>query len=171
MREALDRIANPLHLAIAVASIALVVSSPWLGMVDALPDPAGAANLAHVVVGLALLPLIAVYVAACTLGGRWRLYFPWLGGEWSMLRADVAGLLRGKRPASEGGGLFAAIEGLLLLVLLAVVLSGTLWWLARGGDAAVTWRAAHIAAAHGFVALLVLHVIAVSLHFIDLVRD
>jgi hypothetical protein len=171
MRETLDRLANPLHLAIAAGAIALLVSAPWLGMYHTLPQPPGAVNLAHVVVGLALLPLALLYVASCTLDGRWRLYYPWLAGDFAGLRADLAGLVRGRRPGSEAGGLFAALEGLLLVALLIVVLTGLFWWLARGGDAAVSWRAAHIAAAHAFAVLLVLHVIAVSLHLVDLVRD
>lgn len=171
MRSLLDRLVNPLHLLIALACTWLVASSPWLGMYQALPDEAGGINLSHVVIGLAMLPLGIVYFAACTLGGRWRLYFPWAAGQLGDIGRDVAGLFRGQRPGSEGGGLFAAIEGLLLLALLAAALTGALWFLARGTDAAIAWRGHHILAARGLIVLMVLHVVAVSLHFIDLVRD
>lgn len=171
MRSLLDRLVNPLHLLIAVACIWLIASSPWIGMYHTLPDAAGLADLAHVALGLAMLPLGLAYFAACAVAGRWRLYFPWAAGEFAVLSADVAGLARGQRPGSEGGGLFGTIEGLLLLALLATAATGTLWFFASGADAAVLWRAQHIVAARAFGGLLVLHVLAVSLHLLDLVRD
>ena len=48
-------------------------------------------------------------------GGRWKLYFPVAAGNGAAVGRDLAGLLRGKVPAAEGGGLFGAIEGLLLV--------------------------------------------------------
>jgi hypothetical protein len=171
MRALLDRLVNPLHLLIALACTWLVASSPWIGLYQALPDDPGAIDLGHVVVGLAMLPLGIVYCAACAAGGRWRLYFPWAAGQFGDIGRDVAGIFRGQRPGSEGGGLFAAIEGLLLLALLAAALTGALWFFARGTDAAIAWRGHHILAARGLIALMVLHVVAVSLHFVDLLRD
>ena len=119
MRALLDRLTNPLHLLIALASAWLIVSSPWIGMYQRMPDEPSAINLSHVVLGLSLLPLGIVYFAACTLGGRWRLYFPWIAGQWGDIGRDLAGIFRRQRPGSEGGGLFATIEGLQLLALLA----------------------------------------------------
>lgn len=171
MRSLLDRLNNPLHLLIALAGTWLAASSPWIGMYQALPDPPGALNLSHVFIGLAVLPLAIAYFAACTAGGRWRLYFPWAAGQLGDIGRDLAGIGRGQRPGSEGGGLFAALEGLLLLALLAAAVTGALWFLTRGTDAAVAWRGHHILAARGFTGLMVLHVLAVSLHFVDLVRD
>jgi hypothetical protein len=171
MRELLDRLTNPLHLLIALASAWLIVSSPWIGMYQRMPDAPGAINLSHVVLGLSLLPLGIVYFAACTLGGRWRLYFPWIAGQWGDIGRDLAGIFRGQRPASEGGGLFATIEGLQLLALLVAAATGTLWFATQGTEAAVPWRGYHIVAARCLSALLLLHVVAVSLHFVDLVRD
>jgi len=78
---------------------------------------------------------------------------------------------RGERPGSEGGGLFATLEGLLLLALMAASASGAVWFLAQGGDTAVLWRSVHSNAARGFAVLMLLHVVAVSLHLLDLVRD
>jgi len=83
----------------------------------------------------------------------------------------VAGVFKGQRPGSEGGGLFATIEGLLLLALIAAALTGTLWLLGGGADAAVLWRGHHIVAARAFAVLMGLHVLAVALHLVDLVRD
>jgi hypothetical protein len=171
MRSLLDRLVNPLHLLIALACAWLVASSPWIGMYQALPDAPGALDLSHVVLGLALLPLGLVYFAACVAGGRWRLYFPWVAGQFGDIVRDLRGIVAGQRPGSEGGGLFAAIEGLLLLALLAAALTGALWFFGRGTDAAIAWRGHLISAARGLTGLMVLHVVAVSLHFVDLVRD
>lgn len=171
MRALLDRLANPLHAVLAVAAIALFVSAPWLGMYHRLPEPPGAVNLMHVVVGALVLPLALIYALACTLDGRWRLYFPWLAGQWGGLAADLRGLARGERPGSEGGGLFGTVEGLVLAALLATALSGIAWWLAGGSEAAVLWRSVHASAAHALGVLAIAHVVAVSLHLIDLVRD
>lgn len=171
MRALLDRLANPLHVVIALACSWLVISSPWLGMYHRLPEPPGLVNGSHVVLGLAMLPLGLVYAASCALGGRWRLYFPWLGGQAAAVGRDLTGILRGERPGSEGGGLFAAIEGLLLLAFLAAAASGAAWFLFQGGDTAVLWRGLHSIAARCCAVLLLLHVVAVSLHLLDLVRD
>lgn len=171
MRSLLDRLANPLHLLIALAAVWLLASSAWLGMYHALPAAPGPINIAHVVLGLALVPLAIVYFAACTVGGRWRVYFPWAAGQWDGLRDDLGALARGRRPGSEGGGLFATIEGVLLLALLATALTGALWFIERGSDAAVAWRGHHIVVARAFGALLLAHLVAVSLHLLDLVRD
>lgn len=171
MRSLLDRLVDPLHLLIALAAVWLLASSPWLGMYHALPESPGFVDRAHVAVGLATLPLGLAYFAACTVGGRWRLYFPWAAGEWGGLRDDFAGVARGRRPGSEGGGLFASIEGVLLVAFVAAALTGALWFATRGSDAAVAWRGHHIVAARVLAALLLAHVLAVSLHLLDLVRD
>lgn len=171
MRSLLDRLVNPLHLLIALACTWLLASSPWIGMYQALPQEAGFFNLSHVALGLALLPLGMVYLAACAAGGRWRLYYPWLAGQFEDIGRDVAGVFKGQRPGSEGGGLFATIEGLLLLALLAAALSGTFWFFSQNADVAVAWRGHHVIAARALAGLLLLHVVAVSLHLVDLVRD
>jgi len=171
MRSLLDRLNNPLHLLIALACTWLLASSPWIGLYLALPEEPGWLNLSHVVLGLAMLPLGIVYLAACTVGGRWRLYFPWAAGQFGMIGTDLAGVFKGQRPGSEGGGLFAAIEGLLLLALIAAALTGALWLFGGGADAATLWRGHHIVAARAFAVLMGLHVLAVSLHLVDLVRD
>jgi cytochrome b561 len=171
MQELLDRLVNPLHLVIALACTWLLATSPWIGMYHAMPEEAGFINASHVVLGLALLPLGLVYLAACTFAGRWRLYFPWLAGRFGDVGRDLTGIVRGQRPGSEGGGLFATIEGLLLLALLATAGSGTLWFMGQNGDAAVLWRGHHVLAARAFAGLMLLHVVAVGLHLLDLVRD
>jgi hypothetical protein len=171
MNPRLDPLRGPLHAALALTALWLIGSSPWLTMFTALPEPAGAFNLAHLILGLAVLPLVLLFLAACTLGGGWRLYFPWVAGDFAQTGRDLAGLVRGERPLSEGGGLFAALEGLLLLAVLAAAATGAAWWLAQGGDAAVSLWQWHKLAARACTALLGLHITAAALHWVDLIRN
>ncbi len=171
MRDLLDRINGPLHLVAALAGAWLVATSPWIGMYAWIPDEPGFFDLGHIGVGLLGLVVGVVYLIACTLGGRWRLYFPWLAGQVGALGGDVAGIFRGQRPMSEGGGLFAVIEGLLLVALLAAGITGAVWLALAGTDAARAWHGYHVFAARAFAGALLLHLVGVSLHLIDLVRD
>jgi hypothetical protein len=118
MRALLDRLSGPLHVGLASMSVFLVGASPWLHMYRSLPRQASFFNLSHVVLGVLVLVLVLVYSVGCCRGGRWRLYFPWLAGQWSAVGRDLGGIARGRLPGVEGGGLFAMIEGLLLLALL-----------------------------------------------------
>jgi hypothetical protein len=170
MKPLLERVSGLLHALLAPACLWLLASSPWVALYHELPAQAGWIDLAHVGVGLATLPLVLVYLRACTQGGLWRTYFPWLAGRWHGIASDLRGLARGRRPMSEGAGLFAALEGVLLLALLLTALTGALWLLLAGGDAAVTLRTVHIALAQVFGVALAAHVLAVSLHLVDLVR-
>lgn len=171
MRALLDRLSDPLHLLIASAGTWLVLTSPWIGMYIWIPEEPGVFNLSHVLLGFAMLPLALVYTVACLQGGRWRNYFPWLAGELRGVGADVAGIFRGVRPMSEGAGLFALIDGLLLLALLTTSFTGIAWFFVPDTDLAATWRGHHVIAARSFAVLMLLHVVSASLHLLDLVRD
>ena len=65
--------------------------------------------------------------------------------------ATLSGLLRGRIPAAEGGGLFGLIEGLLLVLLLATAVTGAVWFAMQGSQEALAWRSHHIFAARGLV--------------------
>lgn len=171
MAARLEALRGPLHSALALAALWLIGSSPWLAMFTTLPEPAGALNLSHLILGFAVLPLALLFSAACTLGGGWRLYFPWLVGEFAQTARDLAGLARGERPLSEGGGLFATLEGLLLVALLATAASGAAWFLAQGSEVVVSLWQWHKLAARVCTALLVLHIAAAALHWVDLIRN
>ena len=171
MKALLERLSGPLHIALALFALWLLASSPWLGMYRSLPPHAGFVNLTHVALGLAALPLVVIYIVGCSQGGRWQLYFPWLAGRLGAVGRDLGGLARGRLPAVEGGGLFALIEGLLLLALLATGLTGAAWLLLQGSDAAMVWCDVHGVLARVFGGLLILHLLAVSLHLLDFVRD
>lgn len=171
MRALLDRLNGPLHFGVALAAAWLVLSSPWIGMYDRMPEEPGWVTLAHVVIGFVALPIGAAYAAAVVQGGRWREYFPWLGGDLGAVGRDIFGIFRGRVPTVEGGGLLPMIEGLLLLALLIAGATGAAWFFVQGSEAAVALRDAHILAGRACAALLLLHLIGVALHLLDFVRE
>lgn len=159
------------HLAVAVLSLWLILTSPWVSMLRRIPSSAGWLDYAHVLVGCLLLVLAMTYTRTCAREGRWRLYFPYAPEQFGNVGRELAGLLRGRIPASEGGGLFGLIEGLLLVLLAATAATGVAWLLTQGSVEALAWRGHHVLAARGFIALLVLHVLTVATHLLDLLRD
>jgi len=171
MSPASEATADRQHFAVAALSLWLIVTSPWVSMLRRIPQGAGWLDYAHVVIGCVLLVLGLVYIRSCTREGRWRLYFPYAPAQIGNVGRDLAGLLRGRMPASEGGGLFGLIEGLLLVTLIATASTGVAWLITQGSVEALAWRGHHILAARAFVGLLVLHVLTVATHLLDLLRD
>jgi len=159
------------HLVVAAMSLWLILTSPWVSLLRRIPSGAGWLDYAHVFVGCVLLVLALTYTWTCTRGGRWQLYFPFAPAQIGNVGRDLAGLLRGRIPASEGGGLFGLIEGLLLVLLVTTAATGVAWLLTQGSAEALAWRGYHILAARGLVGLLVLHVLTVAAHLLDLLRD
>ena len=162
---------NRQHFAVAVLSVWLVCTSPWIAMFRRVPEGAGWLDLAHVALGFVTLLFAITYTWICTRHGRWRLYFPWTPRLFGGVARDLGGLLRGQVPAAESGGLFGFIEGLLLAALALTALSGAAWFVTQGSSDALAWREFHIYAARSMIGLLVLHVVSVSLHLLDFVRD
>jgi cytochrome b561 len=164
-REALQ---NRLHAVAVLLCAWLILTSPWIAMLRRIPSGAGALDYAHVVLGFAGLVVAMAYTYACSRGGRWRLYFPWVAGELRPLARDLAGLVRGRLPSAEGGGLFAVVEGLLLLCLLLVGVTGAAWFALQGDAAALACRGVHIVAARVLIGLIVAHALAVATHLLEL---
>jgi cytochrome b561 len=162
---------NRQHFAVAALSLWLIGTSPWIAMFRRLPEGAGWLDYAHVALGFVTLLLAVTYTWACTRQGRWRLYFPWTPRLIAGPARDLGGLFRGQIPAAEGGGLFGLIEGLLLLALALTAASGAAWFFTQGSGDALAWREFHIYAARSMLGLLLLHVVTVSLHLLDFVRD
>ncbi len=162
---------NRQHFAVAVLSLWLIGTSPWIAMFRRIPEGAGWLDFAHVTLGFVALLFAITYTWACTRQGRWRLYFPWTPGLLGGPARDLRGLLRGQIPAAEGGGLFGLIEGLLLVALALTAASGAAWFLAQGSSDALAWRGFHLYAARSMIGLLLLHAVTVSLHLLDFVRD
>jgi cytochrome b561 len=160
-----------LHLAVAVLTLWLIVTSPWVAMLRRIPGSAGWLDWSHVLVGFVVLLLSIAYAWTVASGGRWRLIFPVLPGQLRAVRSDLAGLVRGRIPASESGGLFGLLEGLLLVALLLTGATGAAWFLAQGTESALGWRAVHQCSGRGLIGLLMAHVVAVSLHLLEFARD
>jgi hypothetical protein len=166
-----DRLTGRLHLAVALLTGWLIVTSPWIAMYRRVPARPGWLNGSHIALGFASLALAALYLHACTRGGRWRLYFPWLAGQGGAAMRDLAGLARGRVPSAEGGGLFAVIEGLTLLSLLAAAVTGAAWFFGHGSEGALTWRGYHVAGARILIGMVITHVVTVSLHLLEFARN
>ena len=167
----LRRLAAQQHLALVLLCAWLILASPWVHMFRRIPSNAGFMTWSHVVLGLVALVLAITFTISCTRRGRWRMYFPWLAGDLAQAGRDLRGLFRREVPTSEGGGLFAMIEGLLLLALLAAALTGAGWLLVQGSAEAVTLRHYHLVASRCMIAFLVLHIVSVSLHLLDFIRE
>jgi hypothetical protein len=170
MSQRLDQLADRQHLAVALLSLWLVFTSPWIAMLRRIPAGAGWLDYAHVGLGFVTLLLGVTYTWSCTREGRCGLYFPWSPGRFGAVARDLGGLVRGRIPAAESGGLFGFIEGLLLIALVLTAATGAAWFITQGSGDALDWRGHHICAARGFIGLLVLHVVTVSLHLLDFVR-
>jgi hypothetical protein len=102
--------------------------------------------------------------------GRWRLYFPWAAGRGAQVLRDLGGLVRGRMPRSEGGGLNTALQGFVLLAMLGTALTGAGWFAAEGTDAVLAWREAHATFAHVLGVLVIAHAVTALVHVIDLAR-
>lgn len=167
----LQRAAERLHLPIALLSIWLLATSPWVSLRRIIPSEPGFWNWNHLILGLLLLPLALAYFVGTLMQGRWRNFFPWLVGNFSSLGRDLVGLLRARVPTADSAGLFSTLQGLLLIALAATALTGLGWFLVEGSRAALDWRDWHALSANLFGVLLLLHVLAASAHLLDFLRD
>jgi hypothetical protein len=165
------RLAASQHLVLALLSAWLIVTSPWVHMFRRIPRNAGFLDYSHIVLGLVATLFAVTFTVSCLQGGRWRGYFPWLAGEFAPTGRDFRRLWKRDIPSNEGGGLFGAIKGLLLAALLATAATGVAWLVYTGSPEAVGWREAHLVAARAMAVLLVLHIIAASLHLVEFIRE
>jgi hypothetical protein len=166
-----DRLTGRLHVAVALLAAWLIFTSPWIAMYRRLPAHASWLDLSHVGFGFVAFAFATLYLYACVRAGRWRAYFPWLAGHVTPAIRELGGLLRGRIPSAEGGGLFAVIEGLALLAMFITAATGVGWFVLQGASEALTWREAHVVAARILVGTAALHVVTVSLHLLELIRD
>ncbi|QDF66146.1 cytochrome b/b6 domain-containing protein [Shewanella sp. SNU WT4] len=159
-----------LHLLLMLASVSLLVTSPWILMGRQLRASASVWDLWHVYVGLALIPLALLFLIKNCRHGQWRLYFPYLAGNFTGLGQDCRALARGKLPVCGGAGLFSVVEGLLLVSLLGCAITGGMWFVQQGGSDALWWRSVHSDCAWIMVGALMAHVVCAALHVIDMMR-
>ncbi len=139
---------NRLHTALAVLSLWLVVTSPWVSMLRRIPGTAGFFDYAHVALGGFALVIGIVYAVSLLGGGHWRQYVP-----------------------GKAAGITGAIEGLLLVAIVAAGATGAMWFLRQGSADVMAWRSWHLVATRVLIGVGVAHVLAVASHLLDLVRD
>lgn len=171
MKRLLDRTRRGQHWLVAVMSIWLVATSPWVSMRRIVPEGAGFWDHAHIGIGVALALIAVGYTVSNLVDGGWRRHFPWAAGNLSEVASDLKALARLKVPSAGGAGLLSLIQGLLLALLLATAATGLGWLWADGSRAALAWREWHMLAANIFAWLLVAHVAASALHLLDFMRD
>lgn len=159
------------HVVLALLTAWLFLTSPWVHLYRRIPRNAGLLDYSHIVLGVVATVLALSFTLYCLRRAGWREYFPWLSGELGLVGRELKGLVRGELPTADGGGLFALIEGLLLLAMLATGLSGVGWLLVQNAPEAVACRSYHIFAARFTLVLLVLHIISVSLHLRDFMGE
>lgn len=156
-----------LHVVVALALLALLACSPWIVMVRQWPARPHWGDLAHLALGLMVTASALGLAVGGIRRGRWPLWLPLGRTGRARLAQDVAGLLRGRLPPSESGGLFSLFEGLLLLSLLATGTSGLAWLAVQGSDLAMDLGDWHGTLARVSAGLLAAHFSAVALHLRD----
>jgi len=171
MRRLLERFSGLQHLLLALGTIWLIFTSPWIGMRRAVPENPSFWDLSHLGLGLLVTLLAFSYLVTQSIGGRWREHWPWLVGRLRPAGRDLAGLFFGRIPPSGGHGLFPMIQGLVFMLLVAASVTGAGWLLADGSRAALAWRDWHIVSANAFGWLLLCHALAGVAHVLELRRD
>lgn len=137
LRQLLSIFAARQHLMIIVSVAYLILTSGWILIGRSLRNNASLWDLSHVYLGLFAAVLAVSFLITTCLKGKWRQYFPWLVADFSQLKNDLQGLTKGKLPIAGGRGLFSIVEGLGLLIFLAVGLTGVLWFVTQIGRAHV----------------------------------
>lgn len=170
MRRLLERFSGLQHLLLALGTIWLIVTSPWVGMRRIVPENPTFWDLSHIGLGIAVAALALSYFLTQSVGGRWRQHWPWLVGRVVPAGRDLAGLVRGRIPPSGGDGLFPMIQGLALVLLLAASATGAGWLIADGSRAALAWREWHIVTANAFGWSLLAHALAGAAHVLEFRR-
>lgn len=166
-----DSLVRRVHALALAAAVVLYATSPWIAMLRRLPRTPSAFDWAHVVAGTIAVAAAVGLVAVALREGRWRQYFPWFSARrTAQVVRDFAEMLRGRLPASEGGGLTSALQGFTILAFTLTATTGAGWLLANGSDAALAWRGAHLVAADALGVLIVLHAVTALLHVIQMAR-
>lgn len=160
-----------LHVWLVLCCTFLVCTSPWIFIGKNLRNNASIWDYLHVYLGLFTALLAGLFLMRNTLQGKWHQYFAWLIGDWAQLKQDIKGLFNGKLPVAGGKGLFSAIEGIGMLILLGTGVTGALWFMYQGTPSALDWRSYHLACVDVFVGFLVVHVVLAATHIIEFIRQ
>ncbi|MFT5789351.1 MAG: hypothetical protein ACI8SJ_001467 [Shewanella sp.] len=171
LQQLLDKCIARQHIVIIFTVAYLVLTSGWVLIGRSLKANASLWDLSHVYLGLFTAFLALSFFITTCLKGKWRQYFPWLVADFSQLISDFKGLTKGKLPIAGGRGLFSIVEGVGLLIFLAVGVTGVLWFVTQGSGDALLWRSYHIYCAKGFVGFIGVHIVFACLHLLDFIRN
>ncbi|UJF21632.1 cytochrome b/b6 domain-containing protein [Shewanella sp. OMA3-2] len=161
-----QKIAAKLHALVLVMSVILVCTSPWVLMGRQLSENAGFWSLFHVYGGLITACLALLFAIKICFKGQWRQFFPWLLLDFNPLKIDLVGIVKGRTPMSGGKGLLSIVEGIGIILLLLVAVTGVIWYFVDLGDA-LTWRSYHQIFAQCFIGFMIIHLLLGLLHIKD----
>ncbi|ARD23572.1 MULTISPECIES: cytochrome b/b6 domain-containing protein [Shewanella] len=164
-------IADKLHVIVVALSIFLVVTSPWILIGSRLRAKASIWDSLHVYLGLVAAIFGLLFLLKNLLNGHWRQFFPWLTLDFGQLVQEIKQIPQGRLPSSGGKGIFSIVEGIGLVLMALVSITGIAWFVYQGSSDALMWRKYHIMFAQGFVGFLVIHIIFAAFHIIDMVRN
>ena len=159
------------HVCIIILSVFLISSSGWILMGRGLRNSASIWDYLHVYLGLVTAGLSVSMLITHCVRGQWRQMFPWLLADFSQLSKDLSGLVKGRIPVAGGRGLFSCIEGIGILLLVAVGFSGVIWFFLQGSTEALVWRGYHMLLVKGFIGFILIHVFCACLHLLDFIRN
>lgn len=120
-----------LHIIIAIMILSQIINSNATER-ESLSELSfvGVVTWFHIISGIALIGLGFIMSAWMLSQRGLRYYFAWTYFDFRALRADFLTLSRLQLPEAQAGGLAASIQGLGVLALLAVALSGGVWFMA-----------------------------------------
>jgi len=117
----------------------------------------GVGTWAHILPGLTLAAIMAIFVIVELFHRGLKYFFPYLWGDLAQLKADVQTLAARKLPEAAPGGLPAIVQGLGLGLLSLTLLSGLTWFLlVRDGSG---WAHSAIELHEALTSLVVVYVI------------
>ncbi|NKF49592.1 cytochrome b/b6 domain-containing protein [Shewanella sp. WXL01] len=160
-----------LHIIMISTCAILLPTSGWLLIGKQLRVNASIWDYVHVYLGTITAILGLCFVLKCCIKGGWRQFFPWLVLDLSQFLADVKGLFKAQLPSSGGKGLLSIIEGIGLLLLAGVCISGLMWVLTQGDMEALTWRKYHVTLAEYFVTFVAVHMVLALVHVIEMIKN
>lgn len=155
-----------LHALILFLSLSLICTSPWILIGRKLRSNATFWDLFHVYGGILTAVLAILFSFHVCRNGVWRQFFPWLVGDLVQVKQDLLGLTKAKMPVSGSKGLISLLEGLGIILLLLVAITGVIWFFASS-DTALQWRSWHKLFAQGFIGFIVLHALLALSHLRD----
>ncbi len=159
------------HLILLLLTAFLIMTSGWVVLGRSLRANASIWDLCHVYLGLVSSVFAISFFITNLAKGKWRQYYPWLILDFSQIKQDLVGLPKGEIPVAGGKGIFSLVEGLGMLLLLGVSITGVLWFVFQGEPVALEWRSYHQLFAKGFIIFILIHIVFACLHLLDFIRD